>query len=456
VLIFAENDRSKSGSENRSYNVNWLLLNGLGMAIVGWQAISLPGPLSIEQAADIAAKNAFEVRTQSSLVEQSRQRVGESRAAAGLQVTANGTYTRYSRPQESQGGSGGSLSDASSAVLSAQIPIDISGQYRNNNRFFEATLAASKLNLLTATLDAKLKAREAYLAVLKAQANAAVAEMSVRDAQAQLEQSEKLYAEQSIALIDVSRYKAQLSRFKSELIERQNELQIAKHALNQELALPIEQELELADVPDPQVQDDDPNALIDLALKHRPEILALQETAKAYGYSIAALKAGLRPSMTLALDYQPKLGSNSNVGANNLGTLSLSVSIPLHDSGATRSRTASARQDQLQTLVAIEKQMLLISQEVRDLIATKESAVAKLSNALDQQKYAEEVYKIALIRQEAGQGTYVDVIDAATLLAQARTDVVSARYEVLSTAMRLKRALADDLPIASQPDEVGQ
>lgn len=423
------------------------LLHELAVAILLLQTVTGPSPepMTMEAAAEIAAKNAFDVRTQRSVVEQSKQRLAESRAVSNLQLSTSGSYARYSRPQQAIGGFGGSISSASSAVISAQYPLDISGQNRNNIRFSQASYTASKQALITAVLDAKLRAREAFVAVLRAQASVSIAEQSVQDARAQLDQSEKLYREQAIALVDLARYRAQLTRFQSELVERQNELQIARHALNQQLALPIENPVVLSEAMELPARETNPEELIQRTLNHRPEILALRETAKAQGYSVLVAKAGLRPGLNLSLDYQPRVGNSFTGNAANSGTASLTLSIPLFDSGVTQARVANARQDQLQTRIALERLVLSISQEIRDVLVSQGSAESRLQNSQEQQKYAEEVYRISLIRQEAGQGTYVDVIDAATLLAQARTDVVNARYDYLLSALRLKRAVGDEL-----------
>jgi outer membrane protein len=427
---------------DKGYSMSLNICLGVTLAFV--QSVSqVLKPMTIEEASEIAARNAFSVRTQLSLVEQSRQRLAESRALSGVQVSASGTYTRYSRSQQGFGGAGGALSDTRSAVISAQLPIDISGYYRNNIRSSKASYGASQNSLRVEILEAKLRAREAFVAVLRAGASVNVAEKSVGDAQAQLEQSEKLYREQAIALVDLARYRAQLTRFKSELVQRQNERQVAEHTFNRELALPIEHPVVLAEVGNLPESSTNADELIKRVLTQRPELLALQETAKAQGYSIQATSAGLRPSLAVSLDYQPKVGNAAFGGAVNAGTASLTLSIPLFDSGITRARVAAARQEQQQTQIALEQALLTITQEIRDALTNQSSAQTRFQNAVEQQKYAEEVYRISLVRQEAGQGTYVDVVDAATLLAQARLDVVNAHYDHVVAALKLQRAVGE-------------
>jgi outer membrane protein TolC len=85
----------------------------------------------MDEAVDLAVKNAFSVRTQLSTIEKNRQKVKENEAGLGPRVTLSGTYTRNEKEQTAQIGPGQTIvtqpldTKQASAILT--LPIDISG-----------------------------------------------------------------------------------------------------------------------------------------------------------------------------------------------------------------------------------------------------------------------------------------------------------------------------------------
>jgi outer membrane protein TolC len=67
-----------------------------------------------------------------------------------------------------------------------------------------------------------------------------------------------------------------------------------------------------------------------------------------------------------------------------------------------------------------------------------------LENAIEQVKLAEEVYRLAKVKQDAGAGTYYEVVDAESQLTLARNGQVSARYDYLTSYSQLQRAVGQD------------
>lgn len=405
--------------------------------------LSAPRAMSIEEAAELAETRALSVRSQGIAVEQSRQRLAEGRASRGWQLSATGTYTRYSQRLATGAGAGGTY-DARSATISAEVPIDLSGRLRDQVRSLDAHYRASRRTLAATINEAKLAAREAFIAVLRAQASVEVATRSISDAQAQLDQSESLYGEQSVALVDVMRYRAQLTQFKSDHVQRLSELQVARHAFNQTLALPPNTPVVLDEVPELPAVPDRADDLEREAMLYRPEVQALHSTLKAHGYTVRVAQAGLRPSLMLAANYQPNMGNAGFGAASNTGSATLTLSIPLFDSGITKARVAAARLDEDLVRIDLERIALAIAQGVRDAVVSQHSAKTRLLNSEEQANLAEQVYRLALVRREAGLGTYVDVIDAETSLAQARNAVVNARYDYLLGSVQLEYVVGRD------------
>ena len=405
------------------------------------------GPLTLEQAAAIAERNAFAVRLQQSRIEQNRQRVEEAKAGLLPRATGTFTYNRLPQAQTADLGGGGSIvvskADQRTITGGVSFPIDIFGNAHRQVDAGRANLRASRSTLLAARNDARLNAKTAFLNVLRAQAGVGVAEQAVRDSQERLDQARKLLTGEQVARVDVIRLEAQLDQSKADLIVAQNNLELQRNALNLSLARPIETPVELVDIPSLPPSPTDPTPLVQAAQEARPEVLSLLDTIRALGFSRRALEAGQNPSLSVGVNYQRNLDA-AGFSQKEQTVANFTVSIPIFEGGATRARVRAARQDEEQARINLQQTQLSISQEVRNSIANLINSRARLASSEAQVRAAEEVYRLARVRQDAAEGTYVEVVDALTQLVQARNAAVSARYDYLVAFSQLQRAVGSD------------
>jgi outer membrane protein TolC len=404
------------------------------------------GVLTVEEAIAIAEKNAFSIAIQRANIEKSRQRVNEGAASLGPKINSSVGYTRYDDVQSSTfGGQTFVTQPVDNKTLSASVslPIDISGNLNRLVRAYQANEKAARYTLLSVYNDLRLNVRSAYYRVLNAKDTITVQNQALKDAQENLVQTQKLFNADQRAKVDVTRAQATVAQAQYNLIAAQNSLELAKNALNYAIARPIETPVDVTDVVDLPPVAIDVNQSVELAMKSRPEVLASQSTLEALRLITRATESGLNPSLSLGANYSRNLdpfnGARATSGA---GTLTLSI--PIFDSGATRARVRQARQDELITRTQLEQTQLGISQDVRSAVNSLTSARARLLNAQTQVALAQEVFRLAQVRRDAGEGTYVEIIDAETDLTRARNGLVSARYDYLTAYAQLQRALGRD------------
>ncbi len=419
------------------------------MAAAQTPAGTAQGPLTIDEAAAIAEQNAFATRISESNVEKNRQIVSENKGALGPKVTVNGTYTRFAKEISTQ------FSPTSPPIViqpidtktlsaTASIPIDIMGNMHRLVSASQATLRASQNTLLATRSDQRLAAKQAFLAVLRAQATVGVQNQALIDAQERLSQAQKELAAGTVAPVDEKRFEAQVAQAKSDLITAQNALDLAKQTFNQTLARPIETPVDLVEPAALPIVPSNVPGLVETGQKQRPEVRSLQATIESLADIRRATEAGMNPSLTFSLNNQRNLDATGFTASAETTTGVLALSIPIFDSGVTRDRVKAARQDELQAKIQLEQLELGISEEVRAAVTNLSSASSRLDNARQQVALAEEVYRLSKIRQDAGEGTYVEVIDAETQLTQARNSLVSARYDYLTAYSQLQRAIGSD------------
>jgi outer membrane protein TolC len=404
------------------------------------------GPLSLNEAVSIAERNAFSIRLQASNVEINRQRVAQAKSNLGPKVNATANYLRYTEEISSTQGGVTVISqpiDSKSAAISATMPLDISG---NLHRFVKSARRqedAAKLTLEATVNDVRLDARTAYFNTLRQERLVQVAQQTVTDAEEQLKQARLLFDQQQIAMVDVTRFEANLKESQTNLAFAQNNLELARQQFNFTLSRPIETPVELEPVTELPRVDAETQSLVDAASASRPEVRSLLLTVEALHLVARAQEINLSPTLSVGLQHQRSFG-NTGFGSESSTFGTLSLNVPLYDSGYTRALVREARQNEEQAKINLEQLRLGISQEVRSALADLNSARDRLENAEVQVKLAEEVYRLARVRQDAGAGTYVEVIDAETNLTLARNNAVSARYDYLTAYAQLQRAVGSD------------
>ncbi len=404
--------------------------------------------MTMDQAVLIAERNAFAVRLQKTSVEKNRQAIFAALAALGPTVGINPIYTNFGTETAVSFGAGQPpviVSPPYSFTLSGSInfPIDLSGNQTRLVGAAKAQFEGAKRSLEASFNDARLNARTAFLTVLRDQALVVVAQESLKDAQGRLDQAKLEFDQQQIAKIDVDRFDAQVAQANSDLLNAQNNLHLADHAFNDTLAQPIETPVDLVDVSDVPAIPDNEDALSNNAQQHRPEARAQVDQIRALALIRRADEGGLNPSLSMGLGYSNNLepGAFSSSAST---TFTVNLNIPIFDSGATRARVKEARQDEEAAKITLQQTQLEISQEVHDSFANLSSAQARLTNAQRQVSLAEEVFRLAQVRQSAGEGTYVEVIDAESSLATARNGLVSAKYDYFQGYSQLQHAVGND------------
>ena len=117
-----------------------------GFALFGAAHVQ-SGPLTVDQAVQIALQNGYSVLIAQTRVDRQQGVVSEAKGRLGPQATIGGAYTRFDRQGTSTFGSQTIVTspiDSKSASASASIPIDINGNLHHQVGAAKANLLASK------------------------------------------------------------------------------------------------------------------------------------------------------------------------------------------------------------------------------------------------------------------------------------------------------------------------
>lgn len=403
--------------------------------------------LAIEDAIQIAEKNAFGVQIADAAILKSRQRLNEVNAQQGFRVSTSATYLRYGFEQVANiGGQSVVFQPLDQTTLSGQIGyvFDLSGNVRRQANAAKRAISASQFQKSSTLNDLRLSVRRGYYQVMRAQSLLRVSEANFTNISAQVDNSEKQLRAGVAAKIDLQRLQAQQASAEADVLSAKNGVKLAKQALNLSLARPIETEFDVSEVSGDVSIRGEYDRLIQAAEVVRPEVRSLQANIESLKFTRRATMQSLEPSLNFNLNYQRVLDPAGLNPQRELTTNTLVLSIPLYDAGSTRSRLKQFDQDIITAQVNLKQQRLAIAQEIRNASANYSTALARQESARKQLALAREVARLARIRRDAGESTVIEVLDAEAALTSAENGLVNATFDMLTAYAELQRAVGND------------
>lgn len=313
------------------------------------------------------------------------------------------------------------------------------GRFTANIRSAKHLVDASDALLKATRAQLILRVTEAYADFLAAQALEELARQSVERVQVVLKTA-KARLEAGVApRFDVLRAEAELAAAQEQLLTAQNAVTLARAALNQLLGRPTDAPLELVPLPEPITPSSAEVLRSDIfltqALAYRPELQSADAQIQAAQERVNFAKADKNPLLLLSSNYQRQTATG--FASDYSWSVNLVVQFPLFDSGRRESvlreqeallQQALAQREQLQRQIALEVEQAVRSYQV---------ALQRLNTARAALASAEEAFRLARVRYEAGVGTQVEVLDAQVALTRARANEVQALYDAHKAFARL-------------------
>lgn len=235
------------------------------------------------------------------------------------------------------------------------------------------------------------------------------------------------------------------SNTKLQLIEADNNLEVARAVFNKALGLPLESKTEI-DVDEIQVQNSeyDFEELLKEAKQNRQEIQSASLRLKAAEENIESTRSGWFPNIYLTGNYYYSNPNNRfqplKSQWNDTWDVGLILNWDIWDWGLTSSKTAQAEELSIQTQASLEKLIdnieVELYQSYLNLIKSQEKVdVSKLS--LQQ---ASENYRITSEKYKEQLATSTDLIDAEVSELQAATNLTASLIEYNLAKVRLEKA----------------
>lgn len=325
----------------------------------------------------------------------------------------------------------GPRSDRSSASLTANWLLYDFGGRAADKRQAEQVLAALQAGQESTTQKVMQAAVDAYYlwygadeALTAAQASAAAAAETLRAAETRQRVGAGTKAE-------VLQARTALSQATLTVIQRDGAREIARGTVAQALGLPAPATVSLAPPAQTLPTDLQPPAFAALAAalpQRRPDLRAQKLTVAAAQAAFDSVNAQDRPSLSLvAADGLSRTQPGTDDFAE-AGSVGLQLKVPLFAGGRYQAQEAVARRQIELAETEYQRQLLAASSELWTAWQGVRSTAATVTASHDLVASADEAQRAALARYRAGLGSLIDVLNAQSILADARQQEAAARF----------------------------
>jgi outer membrane protein len=388
--------------------------------------------------ADVAAAQARSDQSRAPLLPQLR-------ASAGYQLSAQNAaqVTSFSSTTPSDGGAD-FTSHYSFGVSVSQLLWDFGGTM-DQRRAARALAHAQSDTAASTGLDVVHSARLAYFTAGAARALVDVAQETLDNQQRHLEQIEGYVSVDLRPEIDLAQARAQVANARVALLQAENGYELARVQLNQAMGVEtgidydVDSTAGLAAIAG---EDADSQALVDEAMRERPDVSALDNQLVAQQLDVDAARSAYWPSLSLSSGFTE---SGTSLDQLNWGWfIGVTLDWRFYQGGLVG---AQVRQSEAQ-LDGLEAQRDLLEQSVRVDVQQAQlsvhSGVAVVAAAGDAVDNAREQLRLAEGRYETGAGSALELNDAQLAVTNALLQQVQAELDLATARATLLAALGRD------------
>lgn len=326
--------------------------------------------------------------------------------------------------------------------LSVVQPIFNGGALRSQLNFAQALDERSNANLEDTRQQIIFETYSAYFDVLKALELLALAEESNRSAQGHLESTRKMLEVGMRARNEVLRFEVALATTENALIVAQNNVELAKAALNKVLGQDLERDFTLVPVEDfnwqaPRTLEEQMN----IAIQNHPGLRAVRSGVSAQRANVGLARSALLPKVNLSYNYFWEANNTWGLDSINSWVIGVAASVPLFHSFQDYASLQKEREALQQVNKLQEDYLLGLQLQVKQSSLTLGAAEKRIAIAEKSVEEANENLRIVNNSYQVGLLSSLDVVDAEVASIQAKARRIEARYDFFLAKAQLARAM---------------
>lgn len=409
----------------------------------------IPTPLLLDEALRLANAQASTFQTATLNERIAAEDVRQAQAAFLPRVTTPLSYLYTSPSKGLPPGEPRTPSFISAdAIGVTDALVNVSGEFDIAGRL-RASLARNRALLAAAHAGTEAARRALAQAVIETYYGLALANAQRRAAEGNLAAAEEfenitslLLSGGEVAPVDLTRAQLQTLTRRDELQRAQANEDVAAGALRVFVGYEFSRPVNTTDLTLAIPIDSEYRQFKAEDVSRRPEFVQLEQAAQAAQQDIRIARADRLPSLSYSINggfdtdsvRAPRLRQHSGVSAE------ISLSIPIFDWGATRSRERQAR---LRADLAENERTLALRGFTQQFYAARsqvESAEARIALAREGVTKGENNVAASIARYRAGEAQIVEVTDAQTTLVEQRNALYQAIFDYQTSLARLKQA----------------
>ncbi len=411
--------------------------------------------LTLAQCVELALRRNPEAASAAAEVAATEAARSSARGGFGPKVRAEANVVRWDGAFETGIGAAGTplpippvqVRDATTTAASLSLiqPLTSLWTVYESYRIRDLGVGAARSQGEAVRRNVTYRATEAYYRLLQARRLEEIARKSVEQVQAQVDKARSFFEQGVVRKNDVLRADLGLATARQRLIQARGNAALAQGRLAIVTGLPPDTVITPSDVQGGQepLQSVAVEGLERRALETRAELREAAFRADQAGGEVRAAWSRMLPQINAVASYQRNTGSKFQ--PENAYFVGLFATWDVWEWGATYYGTVEARARRDQALDREAKARDDVLLEVRAASVEYRAAAEALEVARAAVVQAEENFRLESRRYEARTSTSFDVLDAETLLAQARTQEQNAVYDHLIARADLDRA-AGSLP----------
>jgi len=363
------------------------------------------------------------------------------------------TYS-YNKRDEARGATITPTPGASSVTLSNDTyrfiytlrqPLFTGFELLSRYRLAELGIDQSAMDLELEKLDLILNVKTAYFNILIADIAIRVAQSDIEFRESNLNVARNFYKVGMIPINEVLRAEVELADSQQALVRVQNSAKLARASFNTVLARPVNEQVELEDLSGYEPEKGNFDQYLVEALKNRPEIKLIDINILQADQQIRLAKSQYYPDVAFTYNYtregdDPTVGGGSGLDPNSWEALAV-AQWTFWEWGKTyysAREKKSFKKELLDTKKALENNIGLELQQALLDLETAERNIPPTQKAVEQ---GEENLRVNEERYKAQVTTITEVLNAQTLLTQARVNYYGALYDHHLAKARLERAI---------------
>ncbi len=331
------------------------------------------------------------------------------------------------------------------ADLGAAFELDLFGRVRNLSRAALEQYLATEEAQRAVELMLISDVAGAYLTLAADRELLRIAEATFSTHQESLDLTERRYELGAVSALDLARARTVVETARADAARYAGQVAQDENALRLLVGAPIDESL-LPDVFDPKISGlaPLPAGLPSDVLLRRPDVRAAERRLRAANANVGAARAAFFPSISLTGSVgtaSPDLGGLFESGSYGWRFVP-SIDIPIFQGGRLRGNLGVANADRDIALARYEQAIQAAFRDTADALA--------LTGALAEQHAAQRalldsanrVYELSRARYDAGQDSYLSLLDAQRTLYTARQSLVGVQLAEQFNRVSLYRALA--------------